>query len=822
MPSKLLHLLHGPLTDGCAPPTSPKAPSSPPTSHQDLRFGVGPSAAGASYGAGGIGQSGLPHDSFDGAAMEQFDAHGSAVRPHGALASSHGTEGSHPTRDLQLSVGSCRFCAPSFLMLLIGGGSAARVDVLQACRRGWDIIVFAGTGGLADEIARRLMELKQNKIRLKSANAAGQGTAVAEREPAEPGSAATSAAGPSAGGNGVADTPKSVLALAIDSADGGDSVGRNHRDPASGAGAEAYRANAPPSSPSRRLQRAASGSGAPWDREASSANIVPATEGGTRRRHPQRGNEQPRRTGAPPPKDVVLEEIVAIGKLAIIHVDRDSTANVAQILHNRLRPQPLANGLVLSRGSGKLKGSSDIQGGKGASSGTTLLTAKVNPVLKGGMAGGMGVSGSGLGGGGSGGSGGGSGSGSLTTGGIGKMRSGGSSGGGRSGESVLLHAWQTYGEYKSTSERQNRHYYYFESVLMALSLLTTLLVALDSDVKFNTQPTRPNGRWSTWQRSVYEQGAEEMIKTFIMLAPIMISVTIAFKNRFNFFAKSMALKEAATEIKREIFTYRTNAAKYRDPKFRTEHLATAIKEIKNKVLKTDASSTSVKPLGYGGHVSMSDPKFRAEVLMLAQADSGVGNIDVSEYLDYRLEFQLVKYRKEARVLHSRLQTLEYSGYLLNGIAIAMILVQEEVWVASLIVLLNIMSNIVAVGMYEDRLMRTNEAIVTLDALRSWWYTLDEAEQIKHESVNRCVIEAENVIFAHTIGALSKQKKQNHTSTAESHSSSSASASSSPSSSSSTSSKAAASSSSSSSASSSATSSSSVPVPASGHGPSSDD
>jgi hypothetical protein len=42
----------------------------------------------------------------------------------------------------------------TYVMLLINGGHTARLDMLHAVRMGWDIIVFKGTGGFADEVAK--------------------------------------------------------------------------------------------------------------------------------------------------------------------------------------------------------------------------------------------------------------------------------------------------------------------------------------------------------------------------------------------------------------------------------------------------------------------------------------------------------------------------------------------------------------------------------------------------------------------------------------------------------------------------------------------
>ena len=40
------------------------------------------------------------------------------------------------------------------VLALAGGGKVARAEVLSAVRRGWPVFVIAGTGGLADELAR--------------------------------------------------------------------------------------------------------------------------------------------------------------------------------------------------------------------------------------------------------------------------------------------------------------------------------------------------------------------------------------------------------------------------------------------------------------------------------------------------------------------------------------------------------------------------------------------------------------------------------------------------------------------------------------------
>merc|ERR1712028_28399 len=162
-------------------------------------------------------------------------------------------------------------------------------------------------------------------------------------------------------------------------------------------------------------------------------------------------------------------------------------------------------------------------------------------------------------------------------------------------------------------------------------------------------------------------------------------------------------------------------------------LSQAVKSITTKLMQTEACSVSVVSLPY---FNLKSAQFRDQVLQLHPEDDAVSNMDASEYLSYRTAHQLIKYRADGRFQHSALKGLEYAGYLLNGLAIAMILVNEEVWVATLIVLLNILSNTVAVVQYEDKLVRTNDAIVTLDCTVSWWTTLDEGEQVKQDLLNK--------------------------------------------------------------------------------------
>ena len=101
---------------------------------------------------------------------------------------------------------------------------------------------------------------------------------------------------------------------------------------------------------------------------------------------------------------------------------------------------------------------------------------------------------------------------------------------------------------------------------------------------------------------------------------------------------------------------------------------------------------------------------------------------------------------------------------MNGVAVAMILVHQEHWVAPAVVLVSICAAMVAVQQYEDRLLRTNNAIVTLDAILCDWNTLDDGDQIKQELIDRSVARTESVVTATTLGEDTADAEANTTTT----------------------------------------------------------
>ena len=78
---------------------------------------------------------------------------------------------------------------------------------------------------------------------------------------------------------------------------------------------------------------------------------------------------------------------------------------------------------------------------------------------------------------------------------------------------------------------------------MALSLMTVLLIAIDSDIRFNAN------HWSEQRRERYVASFWHWMLTFLTgIAPILNGVVLSIKNRFNFFAKHAAFVEASVDM----------------------------------------------------------------------------------------------------------------------------------------------------------------------------------------------------------------------------------------------------------------------------------
>ena len=104
-----------------------------------------------------------------------------------------------------------------------------------------------------------------------------------------------------------------------------------------------------------------------------------------------------------------------------------------------------------------------------------------------------------------------------------------------------------------------------------------------------------------------------------------------------------------------------------------------------------------------------------------------------------------------------LKALQTAMYAISGIATFLVILEETVWVATLVVLSDIASNLLAIMQCEDAVIRANTATLSVQCTSAWWSALDEGEQIKRSNAFKCVESVEGAIAAQAVGALQTQK-----------------------------------------------------------------
>ena len=181
-------------------------------------------------------------------------------------------------------------------------------------------------------------------------------------------------------------------------------------------------------------------------------------------------------------------------------------------------------------------------------------------------------------------------------------------------------------------------------------------------------------------------------------------------------------------------------------------MATRIDDIKKQLMATDAASVPLSSVQF----DLADSKTRQQLLKVHNADDAVGDMSVDEYLVYRLSFALERYRKEALRCSKMLKMLEITVYLSSGFCTVLVVLSGQRWIPTLISLSGVAASVAAIGNFEDKLIRTNQAILELGHQRAWWNCLEDGDQIKHVVVDRIIRSVEDVIEAKELGGVSSR------------------------------------------------------------------
>ncbi|HEY0042178.1 MAG TPA: DUF4231 domain-containing protein, partial [Flavisolibacter sp.] len=235
-------------------------------------------------------------------------------------------------------------------------------------------------------------------------------------------------------------------------------------------------------------------------------------------------------------------------------------------------------------------------------------------------------------------------------------------------DKVLLQAWETFADYDSNANRQQKQ---FEKIQQAIILLGVISVALVivQQVFAPRDATSGELKSSTIQNvgvfwwSVYH---------ILILLPITLTILVTAANRFKYGNKWLVLRAGAEAIKREIYRYRSRGSAYL---YKGEQqLSKAVEEVTRRVMRTEVNLSALLPYnkenGFPPYMSAANG-----------GDDGLSFLTADKYVSLRLTDQLSYYQRKTVKLEKQLNVLYWLTFIIGGAGTYLAAIGMQAWVA---------------------------------------------------------------------------------------------------------------------------------------------
>jgi hypothetical protein len=283
---------------------------------------------------------------------------------------------------------------------------------------------------------------------------------------------------------------------------------------------------------------------------------------------------------------------------------------------------------------------------------------------------------------------------------------------------VLKDAWRTFATYNQRAGQLRRTYERFQTSILALGVLATLLALLDNAI--GSVPLH----WT------------------VVAAPILISVLIALANRQAAGKRWVLLRAAAESVKGEIYRYRTRTGVYADRRrpdgqgeSRPRVLAARLGEIERGLIQTEASSGPLAP--YEGSLP-------PEMYGSARDDDGLSPLDAASYLRVRIGDQLGYYHGRIGELDRRRGLLQLLAVLAGGSGAILAAAGVEVWIGLTTAVSGAALSYLAHLQVDNTIVAYNQAASKLARLQREWTALGPGQQ-DHAALETLVTGGEAVL-----------------------------------------------------------------------------
>lgn len=305
----------------------------------------------------------------------------------------------------------------------------------------------------------------------------------------------------------------------------------------------------------------------------------------------------------------------------------------------------------------------------------------------------------------------------------------------KNNKNILMHAWKLFATYDKNATIQQSLYKKFQMAILLLGIIVIILSLVSGsfgsgEINFNTA--------DNWKRSLWY---------IMVILPISISILVASSTYFKYGNKWVMLRNAAEEIKSEIYQYRTRVGQYKEPKDISnnpqkplrpeEKLSQQIEIINNQLMSSEVGLSSLSK--YDGDIP---PKMYGA----AGDDDGLGTLDPDKYVNNRLDGQINYYQGKTITMYKNLQILQWLIFIGGGIGTFIAAIGYPLWVALSSAVVSVFTIYLQYNQIENTLLKYNQALIQLNNLKTWWYILSEGEKKDPINIDKLVNATESTLI----------------------------------------------------------------------------
>jgi hypothetical protein len=318
---------------------------------------------------------------------------------------------------------------------------------------------------------------------------------------------------------------------------------------------------------------------------------------------------------------------------------------------------------------------------------------------------------------------------------------------------ILNHAWKLFAVYDKNAIIQQSLYKKFQFAILLLGIVVTILSLASATVSPEefTQTNNNNGTSSSGQTTQInnnntESTSELFLRYVIIILPISISILVASSTYFKYGNKWVMLRNAAEEIKSEIYQYRTRVGNYKENKDSSndqqkplkpeEKLSQQIEIINNQLMTSEVGLSSL---------SKYEGKLPPKMYGAAENDDGFTILDPDKYVSIRIDDQINYYQGKTGKIYKNLQILQWLIFIAGGIGTFIAALGFELWVALTSTIVSVFTIYLQYNQIENTLIKYNQALTQLNNIKTWWSILSDAERKDPLNIDKLVNATESTL-----------------------------------------------------------------------------